>query len=70
MEAPLFVKIEKYKELTEVLGRVDAKLREAKTQLSTLERLKAEEDAKIESWQQSLQELEERSKELHDALFQ
>ncbi len=70
MDAPLFVKIEKYKELTAVLGQVDAKLKEANAQLDKLKRLKTEEDAQIAAWEANLGDLQTRSRELHSNLFQ
>jgi len=70
MDAPLFVKIEKYKELTEVLSQVDAKLKEANAQLEKLKKLKMEEDAQIATWEANLGDLQARSRELHSNLFQ
>jgi len=70
METPLFVKIEQYKELTDVLDQIDAKIKEATTQLEKLEKLKANEDAQFDAWKANLNDLKERSHELHENLFQ
>ncbi len=70
METPLFVKIERYKELTDVLDQIDAKIKEATTQLEKLKRVKESEDAQIAAWEGNLRDLKERSHELHENLFQ
>lgn len=69
MEAPVFVKIEQYKELTKVLESVDSKIREATAMLEHLEQLKAEEDAQLQTWAENLQSVKERSDDLHKSLF-
>ncbi len=68
-EAPLFVKIDKYKELTEVLSQVDEKIKEASKQLEQLQKLKQQEDAQIAAWEASLEDVKARSGELHASLF-
>lgn len=68
-QAPVFVKIEQYKELTKALGEVDSKLKEASGLLDDLRRLKSEEDAQLAAWAASLDEVKARSAELHNALF-
>lgn len=68
-QAPLFVRIEQYKELTAALAQVDTKLKEASTLLDELKRLKAEEDSQLAAWATSLDEVKARSSELHKALF-
>jgi hypothetical protein len=66
---PVFIKIEQYKELTEILSAIDQKIGEAAALLSQLDRLKAEEDAQLQAWAASLEEIKGRSEELHTALF-
>lgn len=68
-QAPLFVKIEQYRELTKALAAVDQKLKEAGVLLDELKRIKAEEDSQLAAWQASLNEVRARSAELHTALF-
>ena len=67
--APLFVKIDKYKELTKVLASVDEKLRETSELLERLETLKEQEDAQLAAWKASLDDVRARSDELHSHLF-
>lgn len=69
MQAPLFIKIEQYKELTKTLQAVDAKLREADALLEELAALKTEEDRQLAAWSASLADVKARSGELHNALF-
>lgn len=67
--APLFVKIDKYKELTKVLAAIDEKLRESDILLARLEKLKEDEDAQLAGWRASLDDVKARSEELHNQLF-
>jgi predicted nuclease with TOPRIM domain len=68
-QTPVFVKIEQYEELTKVLDTIDAKINESTELLARLEKLKAEEDAQLQSWAASLEDVKARSKELNQALF-
>lgn len=68
-QTPIFVKIDQYRELTDVLNNIDAKIKEANETLSKLEKLKAEEDAQLAAWAASLEDVKARSAELNSALF-
>ncbi|MEM4369135.1 MAG: hypothetical protein QXU88_02325, partial [Candidatus Woesearchaeota archaeon] len=60
MNGTVFVKIEEYKDIVELLGSVREQVAKAKEVLERIERLKEEEDKKLESWRAELAELEQR----------
>ena len=67
--APVFVKIEKYKELTGILSQVDRKIAQASKMLDQLEHLKEEEDAQLKAWATALEDVKARAQDLNDSLF-
>ncbi len=57
---PVFVKIDEYKDVLEVLGMMNKKLEKAKEIIEKINELKAEEDAELEMWQKELLEVEKK----------
>ena len=54
---PVFVKIEKYKEITELIDVIDKRIGSARQLLADLEELKRQEDEEIAKWQASVEEV-------------
>jgi hypothetical protein len=67
---PIFVKIDKHKELIEIMEVIDKKVDSAKKMLAELEELKRREDEEIGKWNTSLEEIEHKignmKEELHN----
>ncbi len=59
-DKPLFIRIEKYKEVMETLNGLKDKLGEAGEILKELSRIKAEEEQELTSWQQDLESAKEK----------
>ena len=59
-DKPLFVRIEKYKEVMETLNGLKNKLGEAGEILKELSRIKAEEEQELTNWQQDLENAKEK----------
>ena len=59
-EMPVFVKIEDYKNIVDVLHVSQEKLQTAKALLSKIQELKEEEDAELAAWQAELDDIDER----------
>ncbi|MFH1399234.1 MAG: hypothetical protein ABIG95_03925 [Candidatus Woesearchaeota archaeon] len=57
---PIFVKIDEYKDVLEVLRQLSTKVEQAKKVVEKINELKNEEDSAIEMWQKQLSEVEER----------
>lgn len=68
-QPPVYVKIDKYKELATLLDTIDKKITDSDAMLAQLKKLKAEEDAQMVSWESTLKDVETRSAELHHTLF-
>lgn len=56
-ENQMFVKIEKYKELFEIIEVIDKKISNVKQTLSDIEELKRKEDEEINNWEKSIEEV-------------
>ncbi len=66
--APIFVKIDKHKEVMQTLEDVKVKIREAKDALKKIQELKTAEDREIEQWNAELSKADEKLDFVHDAL--
>lgn len=66
----LFVKIDKFKEAMHDMQNLKTKISEAERILSSLEELKAEEDAKLVKWTSEMQILKEKLMSLDKNLFE
>ncbi len=68
--APVFVKIEDYKDILDVLDLIKDKLAEAKRTLADLNELKNDEDAELELWSSTLNEIENKLDDIDRSLFE
>ena len=68
MKSSVFVRIDKYKELYDLLGQIRTKLSDAKQILKKVKELKSQEDGELESWQNELAAVEQKLSEIHDAM--
>ncbi|MEK6863092.1 MAG: hypothetical protein AABW53_00125 [Nanoarchaeota archaeon] len=57
---PVFIKIDEYEEVLELVKMVHRKLEDAKTTLLKINDLKNEEDHQLEMWQNALAEVEKK----------
>lgn len=69
-EMPVFVRIEDYKEVINIMGMIKEKIEEAKETLSKINDLKNEEDAEIELWHTGLEEVERKVMFVDKTLFE
>lgn len=68
--APVFVKIDDYKDTLDVLGLIKNRLAEAKRILANINELKNDEDAELELWGSTLDEIEKKIEDIDRALFE
>jgi predicted nuclease with TOPRIM domain len=66
----VFVKIDQYKDVLEIMNTIKTKLDDTKELLATIHRLKNEEDAELELWQNNLNETEKRLQNIDATLFE
>lgn len=69
-EAPVFVKIEDYKDIIDVLGLIKDRLAEAKRTLADINELKNDEDDEFELWGSTLNEIEKKIEDIDRTLFE
>jgi len=69
-EAQVFVKIDEYKQTLEVLDLVKQKLTEAKKTLADIHALKHDEDAELELWNSTLNQIEKKIESIDKTLFE
>jgi len=60
----VFVKIEDYKDILEILGIAKQRLAKARQSLDRVLDIKKQEDLKLESWQAELSEIEKRIEDI------
>jgi len=69
-EAPVFIKIENYKDVLDVLDLIKDRLGEAKRTLADINELKNDEDAELELWNSTLYEIEKKIEDIDKTLFE
>lgn len=69
-EKPLFVQIDKYKDVLRSIEVLKAKLANAEDLLKGLDELKSKEEQKIEEWKQDVQNMKERLLTIDQELFE
>lgn len=57
-QAPLFVKVEEYKDVLDVLDLVKNKIKEAKSKLNEINALKNQEDSELSIWSNEITDIE------------
>lgn len=68
--APVFVRIDEYKGVLEIMGLIKDKLNEARDTLGKINELKNEEDSELEIWNTTLEEIEKKVEQIDKELFE
>jgi len=66
---PVFIKIDEYKQVIEIMKLVKEKLDGAKRMLQKIDELKNKEDAELESWRMNLADIEKKMDDIDDSMF-
>ena len=69
-DMPVFVKIDEYKEVLDVMELIKNKIVQARDILGKIDGLKNEEDAELEMWKTSINEIEEKIDRIDNSLLQ
>ena len=69
-EMPVFVKIDEYRDILDVMNMIKNKLEEAKETLGKINELKNEEDAELELWHTGIEEIERKMTFVDKTLFE
>lgn len=67
---PIYVKVDKYKELMRILQTIEKKLENADKMIEKINSLKAEEDAQIQQWNENLEDVRDRLTRIGEAFHQ
>ncbi len=68
MKSSVFVRIDRYRELYDVIKQIRAKLDDAKQVLKRIKDLKSQEDSELESWEKELATVEQKLSEVSGAM--
>lgn len=68
MKSSVFVRIDRYRELYDVIRQIRAKLNDAKQVLGRIKDLKSQEDSELESWEKELATVEQKLSEVSGAM--
>ena len=68
--APVYVKVDEYKDIMDIMALMRDKLRQAKFLLDKIAELKAQEDAELSTWSKELEDVEVRVAAIDKTLFE
>lgn len=68
--APVFVKIDEYKEILDVLDMIKSKIGEVRETLSSINSLRNEEDAELSMWNNTINEIERKIDSIDKIMFE
>jgi hypothetical protein len=67
---PIYVKVDKYKELLEILKTINTKLQTVDRTITKINELKAQEDTQIQSWNDNLADIKARLEKINQAFYE
>jgi len=67
---PVFIRIEEYKDVLDIMNMIKNKIENAKETLGKINELRNEEDAELELWHTGLEEVERKITFVDKALFE
>jgi hypothetical protein len=68
--APVFVKVEEYRSIIDLLDAVKQKLGQARTLLARVNELKQQEDQQIDAWARDIDDVEDRLSSISKSLLE
>lgn len=68
--APVFVKIDEYKEILDVLDMIKSKIHEIRETLGGINSLRNEEDAELSMWNNTINEIEKKIESIDKIMFE
>ena len=68
--APVFVKVDEYKEILDVLDMVKGKISEIRETLSSINELRNEEDSEVSMWNGTIDDIEKKIEEIDRMMFE
>ena len=68
--APVFVKVDEYKEILDVLDMIKGKIKEIRGTLGSINTLRNEEDAELAMWNNTINEIEKKIDGIDKIMFE
>lgn len=68
--APVFVKVDEYKEILDVLDLIKGKINEIRATLGNINELRSEEDAEVSMWNSTIDDIEKKIEEIDKMMFE
>ena len=68
-DKPIFVKIDTYDDIKDIMNIIKRKIAEAKGTLDRIHQLRHEEEAELEAWQNEIEDVEKRVSSIDKGLF-
>lgn len=68
--APVFVKVDEYKEILDVLDMVKGKISEIRETLGSINELRSEEDSEVSMWNGTIDDIEKKIEEIDRMMFE
>jgi len=68
--APVFVKVDQYKEILDVLDMIKGKIKEIRETLGGINSLRNEEDSEFTMWNNTINELEKKIENIDKIMFE
>lgn len=70
MDKNVFIKIDEYNDILDIIALINAKVKEAKLLLEKINELKNQEDLEIDKWKNSIEDIERKLKFVDQTLFE
>lgn len=64
---PVYVKVDRYRELIALLKKLDSKLGSVNKMIDDINKLKSQEDAQIKEWSDNLADIQSRLERINDS---
>ena len=69
-KAPVFIKIDEYRQVMDVLAQTKEKLQQARSLLDKLTEIKNQEDTELANWSKQLEDVEQKVNDVDKALIE
>ena len=67
---PVFVKVEEYRQILDIVDLIKGKVRQLQDTISTMSSLREEEDAELEMWSNTIKEIEKKIDDMDKMMFE
>ena len=68
--APVFVKVDEYREILDVLDLVKGKINEIRATLGNINELRNEEDSEVSMWNSTIDDIEKKIEDIDKMMFE